>query len=186
MSESRDSNIGSWVPCGSEPRMTVLAMTSSNLRDRPTATPHPRTSVGVCTLVNGRSPQGWSLRRVGDHLRNVLQNISNWKKSKYKEYKSAAYAKFISYTLATESHSTLIPTYPSQRCFCLQARRVSQARNHQAASNALLQVGFTLRLLFKPEYCGDIFLRSIHWISTNHTALYPKRLNSSIKYSLCN
>jgi hypothetical protein len=39
--------------------------------------------------------------------------------------------------------------------------------------------GFSLNLLFDPEDGGDMFLRNISWLSTDHTGLYPRRWYSS-------
>jgi hypothetical protein len=39
--------------------------------------------------------------------------------------------------------------------------------------------GFLLGLLLNPEDGGDIFLQNVGCLSTDYTALYPKRQNSS-------
>jgi hypothetical protein len=46
----------------------------------------------------------------------------------------------------------------------------------QAANKACW---FLLGLLFSPEDGGDIFLKNISQLSTDYTALYPRRQNSS-------
>jgi hypothetical protein len=45
--------------------------------------------------------------------------------------------------------------------------------------NTWFHVGFLLCLFFDPEYGGDIFLRNLGWLSTDYTALYPRRQNPS-------
>jgi hypothetical protein len=49
----------------------------------------------------------------------------------------------------------------------------------QVASRALLHAGFLLDLFFDPADGGDMYLRSIGRLSTDYTALYPRRQNSS-------
>jgi hypothetical protein len=39
-----------------------------------------------------------------------------------------------------------------------------------------------LGLFFDPEDGGDMFLQNASWLSTDYTALYPRRLNSSNNY----
>jgi hypothetical protein len=39
----------------------------------------------------------------------------------------------------------------------------------------LLLAGFLLGFFFDPEEEGDVLLRNIGYISTDHTALYPRR-----------
>jgi hypothetical protein len=41
-----------------------------------------------------------------------------------------------------------------------------------------------LGLFFYPENGGDMFLRNVIYLSTNYTALYPRRENSSENYCL--
>jgi hypothetical protein len=43
--------------------------------------------------------------------------------------------------------------------------------------------GFLLCLFFDPEDGGDMFLRNAGWLSTDYTALYPRRYNCSLKSS---
>jgi hypothetical protein len=38
--------------------------------------------------------------------------------------------------------------------------------------------GFLLCLFFYPEDGGDMFLRNVGWLSTDYTALYPRRQDS--------
>jgi hypothetical protein len=52
--------------------------------------------------------------------------------------------------------------------FHLQDRKVSQARNHDEADSKL---GFA----FGPKYGSNKILRNVGWLSTNYTALYPKK-----------
>jgi hypothetical protein len=58
----------------------------------------------------------------------------------------------------------------------LWARRRSQARHQHWY---LFRAGILLVLFFNPEVGGDMFLRNVGWLSTDYTALYPKRYNSS-------
>jgi hypothetical protein len=44
---------------------------------------------------------------------------------------------------------------------------------------ALHHAGFLFDLLFLPEDEGDVFLRTIGQFSSNYTAIYPGRYNSS-------
>jgi hypothetical protein len=53
-------------------------------------------------------------------------------------------------------------------CLSLQSRRVSQARNQREA-------GGKQRAISLPEYGGDMFFRSLGWLSTVYMALYPRR-----------
>jgi hypothetical protein len=39
----------------------------------------------------------------------------------------------------------------------------------------VLHAGFLLGLLFNPEDGGDMFLPDVGWLSTDYTALYPRR-----------
>jgi hypothetical protein len=34
-------------------------------------------------------------------------------------------------------------------------------------------IGFSPGLRFNPEEIGNIFLRNVHWLSTDYTTLYP-------------
>jgi hypothetical protein len=45
----------------------------------------------------------------------------------------------------------------------------------------LLHAGFLLGLLYSPEDRGDVFLPNIGWLSTDYSALYPRRHNSSVQ-----
>jgi hypothetical protein len=60
----------------------------------------------------------------------------------------------------------------------LQGQRISRARNHRE-SWALLTTCFHTVFLFglfcDPEDGGDMFLRNIGWLSTDCTALYPRK-----------
>jgi hypothetical protein len=49
----------------------------------------------------------------------------------------------------------------------------------QSTVCSLFYSGFFLGLFFHTQDGGDIFLRNIDWLSTDYTALYPKRHNSS-------
>jgi hypothetical protein len=42
----------------------------------------------------------------------------------------------------------------------------------------LLHAGFLLAVFFDPEGGGDMFIRHIGWLSTDYTALCPRRYNS--------
>jgi hypothetical protein len=52
----------------------------------------------------------------------------------------------------------------------------------QGRRNHLLHAGFLLGLFFDPENGGDMFLRSASWPSTDYTAVYSIRQNSSDCY----
>jgi hypothetical protein len=43
----------------------------------------------------------------------------------------------------------------------------------------LLHIGLLLGLFFDPENRGDMFFRNFSWLSTDYTALYPRRQNAS-------
>jgi hypothetical protein len=43
----------------------------------------------------------------------------------------------------------------------------------------IIQAGFLLGFVFDHEDGSDIFLRNVGWLSTDYTALYPRRQNSS-------
>jgi hypothetical protein len=45
----------------------------------------------------------------------------------------------------------------------------------------MFHVGFSLGLFFDPEDGGDMFLRNVTYLPTDYTALYPRRVNSSMK-----
>jgi hypothetical protein len=47
----------------------------------------------------------------------------------------------------------------------------------------LLYTGFLLDLFFDPEGGSDMFLWNINRLSTDYTALYPRKYNSSLIYS---
>jgi hypothetical protein len=57
----------------------------------------------------------------------------------------------------------------------LQRRRICQARSQRVA----IRTNFLLSLLFDFEDGGDMFLRNVGTISTEYTALYPRRWFSS-------
>jgi hypothetical protein len=59
----------------------------------------------------------------------------------------------------------------------LQGRRISQARNQR---ESMWQADPMLGLFFNPEDGGDIVLRNVGWLSTEYTALYPRRQCSSV------
>jgi hypothetical protein len=59
----------------------------------------------------------------------------------------------------------------------LQGRRISQARYNLLAT--WFHAGFLRRLFFDPEDDGNMFLRSVGWLSTACTVLYHRRHNSS-------
>jgi hypothetical protein len=42
-----------------------------------------------------------------------------------------------------------------------------------------LHAGFLRVLFFDPEDVGEIFLQNVGWLSTDYTALYPRRQKSS-------
>jgi hypothetical protein len=42
-------------------------------------------------------------------------------------------------------------------------------------ASSMLQAGFILGLVFDPEDGGDIFLRNACSLSTDYTALYPRK-----------
>jgi hypothetical protein len=46
---------------------------------------------------------------------------------------------------------------------------------------ACVHVGFLLSLFFDPENGGDIFLRNVGWLSTDFTALYPRRQSLTVR-----
>jgi hypothetical protein len=48
----------------------------------------------------------------------------------------------------------------------------------------LLHAGFLLGLFFDREDEGDMFHRNVGWLSTDYTALYPRRYNSSFSLNL--
>jgi hypothetical protein len=45
-------------------------------------------------------------------------------------------------------------------------------------SCCIIHAGFSLHLFFKPEDGGDMFLRTIGWLSANYLALYLRKQNS--------
>jgi hypothetical protein len=57
----------------------------------------------------------------------------------------------------------------------LQGRRISQVRKLQLATCFML----VSCCLFGPEAGGDMFPRNFDWLSTDYTALYPRRQSSS-------
>jgi hypothetical protein len=48
-------------------------------------------------------------------------------------------------------------------------------RNKQSLLATCFQTDFLLGLFFILEDGGDIFLRNVDWVSTDYTALYPRR-----------
>jgi hypothetical protein len=60
----------------------------------------------------------------------------------------------------------------------LQGRRKSRARNQLDSGRNQLDSGWQAEL-FDPEYGGDMFLRNVGCLSTDYTALYLRRQNSS-------
>jgi hypothetical protein len=63
-------------------------------------------------------------------------------------------------------------------CLHLQSWRISQSSITPAKACCRLHTGFLLDLLFNPEDGSHIFLWNVHWLSTDHIALYPRRQNS--------
>jgi hypothetical protein len=57
-------------------------------------------------------------------------------------------------------------------CLHLQGRKIRQARNQRESR---WQAERLLGLVFDPEYGGYMFLRNVGWLSTDYTALYPRR-----------
>jgi hypothetical protein len=66
----------------------------------------------------------------------------------------------------------------------LQRRRISRARNqHEGKWQAEPHTNFLLGLFLDPDYGRDMFLRNVDWLSSDYTALYPKREYFSTKFS---
>jgi hypothetical protein len=67
---------------------------------------------------------------------------------------------------------------------CCHYVRASQTKSqHEAGSKQLLlHMGFLLGLFFDPQDGGYIFLRNVGELSTDYTALYPRRQNSSEEF----
>jgi hypothetical protein len=61
----------------------------------------------------------------------------------------------------------------------LQGRKISSARNQREsrwqAELLSLPPAFLLIIFFHPEDGGDMLLRNVGWLSTDYTALYPRR-----------
>jgi hypothetical protein len=52
---------------------------------------------------------------------------------------------------------------------------VKSVGSHLRLACCLIHAGFLLVLFFDPEDGGDMFLRIIDYLSTDYTALYPRR-----------
>jgi hypothetical protein len=57
-------------------------------------------------------------------------------------------------------------------------------RDNVDPAGYLLQAGSFFSLSFDHEYEGDMLLRKVGWLSTDYTALYPRKENSSLTYFL--
>jgi hypothetical protein len=76
------------------------------------------------------------------------------------------------------------PTIPIKKInFNLNSELVINLTELQLASHLLL-VGFLHGLLFDPED-GNMFLQNIGRLSTDYTAIYPVKQNSSSYFRLC-
>jgi hypothetical protein len=62
----------------------------------------------------------------------------------------------------------------------ITTRSPLKVRWKQSPACYLLHAGFLLCLFFDTENGGDMFLRNVCWLSTDYTALYPRRQNSSL------
>jgi hypothetical protein len=51
----------------------------------------------------------------------------------------------------------------------------SNKKSRKALLTTSYHAGFLLGLIFETEDRGDIFLRNVGWLSTDYTALYPRR-----------
>jgi hypothetical protein len=69
-------------------------------------------------------------------------------------------------------------------CSTLKKKRRSAGTNRHQLKNRKMsttllatrfQAGFLLGLFFDSEYGGDMFFRNVGWLSTDYTALYPRR-----------
>jgi hypothetical protein len=68
-------------------------------------------------------------------------------------------------------HLTLLSLFWSGRRVC----RIWGSHSGGCEEFYLLVYNFLLGLFFDPEDEGDIFLRNVGWLSTDYTALYPRR-----------
>jgi hypothetical protein len=48
-------------------------------------------------------------------------------------------------------------------------------RNMSLKLTTCFHVGVLVGLFFDPKYGGDMFLQNVGWLSTDYTALYPRR-----------
>jgi hypothetical protein len=66
--------------------------------------------------------------------------------------------------------------FTGYRFFTQAFKRPGLKADHSPPSS-LLYASFLLNLFFDPADGGDMFLRNIGWLSTDYTALYPRRYN---------